>query len=77
MKSLARGFVLSVGFVATSALLHAHPGHDGHDLTWDFSHLAAYPAATAGWLLGFAALGVSVWIGRRRAARSHAARISR
>jgi hypothetical protein len=43
-------------------LAHAHPGHDGHDLTWDFRHLAAHPLATLGW---FVALGVSVWALRR------------
>ena len=24
----------------------AHPGHEGHELTWDFGHLANHPAAT-------------------------------
>ncbi len=23
-------------FLAIPALVHAHPGHDGHELTWDF-----------------------------------------
>lgn len=45
---LARGFALSLPFVASTALLQAHPGHEGHELTWDFSHLAAHPLATFG-----------------------------
>jgi len=46
--SLRRLFSLTVGFGATAALAHAHPGHDGHDLTWDFSagHMAGHPLAT-------------------------------
>ncbi|HEX2852515.1 MAG TPA: hypothetical protein VHO24_04695 [Opitutaceae bacterium] len=40
------------------AIAHAHPGHDGHELTWDFGHLAAHPVATLGWLVFF---GASVW----------------
>jgi hypothetical protein len=27
-----------VGFLGVASLLHAHPGHDGHELTWDLSH---------------------------------------
>ena len=32
--------------VALAPLARAHPGHDGHELTWDFGHLAAHPIAT-------------------------------
>jgi hypothetical protein len=46
--SLCRAWVLSAAFVVTAALARAHPGHDGHDLTWDFSHLAQHPFATIG-----------------------------
>jgi urease accessory protein len=38
MTSLRRGF--SIGallFLATASLAHAHPGHEGHELTWDFA----------------------------------------
>jgi hypothetical protein len=51
-------FVLR-GVIVLGALLpaaaHAHPGHDGHELTWDFGHLASYPGATLMWTLAFAA----------------------
>lgn len=40
----------------------AHPGHDGHELTWDFDHLAAHPLATVGCLLTVSALA---WVGWR------------
>ena len=35
--------------LSTAVLAQAHPGHDGHDFTWDFGHLAAYPDVVA-WL---------------------------
>jgi len=41
--------------VALPAVAQAHPGHDGHELTWDLGHLAAYPGATLMWTLAFAA----------------------
>jgi hypothetical protein len=41
----------------------AHPGHDGHEgggeFTWDFSHLAAHPFATAAFV---AVVGAVVWL---------------
>jgi hypothetical protein len=54
------------------AIVHAHPGHDGHDLTWDFGHLASYPLATLGCFLVIA--GVAVIAGRALRARTLAAR---
>ena len=45
-------------FLATAVLARAHPGHDGHDFTWDFGHLTAYPDAT---ILCFGLLGLVVW----------------
>lgn len=30
------------------ALASAHPGHEGHELTWDYQHLVAHPLATLG-----------------------------
>jgi len=41
-------FLLAASFFATATLVHAHPGHDGHDLTWDFSagHLVTHPLGT-------------------------------
>jgi hypothetical protein len=41
---------------ASSAVMQAHPGHDGHELTWDFRHLAAYPFATIGCFVVIAAV---------------------
>jgi hypothetical protein len=44
-------------FLFSAALVQAHPGHDdGHDLTWDFSHLAHHPFATALWVVAVGAL---------------------
>ena len=58
------------------AVAQAHPGHDGHELTWDMSHLAQYPWATLGC---FAAVGGIVWLAGRavriRADRSRGARV--
>jgi hypothetical protein len=68
----SRRLVLSFAFLASAAEMLAHPGHDGHDLTWDFSHLAAYPMATAGCLAIAAMLG---WIGWRMLRRSATERI--
>ncbi len=45
-------------FLSTAVLARAHPGHDGHDFTWDFGHLAAYPDAT---ILCFGLVGGAVW----------------
>jgi hypothetical protein len=44
--SLRRISLPAASFLATAGLAQAHPGHDGHDFTWDFGHLAAYPGAT-------------------------------
>jgi hypothetical protein len=30
-----------LGFSAVADVLHAHPGHDGHELTWDASHASS------------------------------------
>jgi hypothetical protein len=49
MKTPRRpSLLIAAAFFATAALAQAHPGHDGHDLTWDFSagHLATHPLAT-------------------------------
>lgn len=55
---LRRPLAATVVFFASVALARAHPGHDGHDFTWDFGHLAAYPDAT---ILCFGLLGLVVW----------------
>ncbi len=52
---------LTLGLVS---LAHAHPGHDDHEFTWDFEHLAAHPVAT---ILCLAVAGTGVWALTRRA----------
>ena len=55
----ARSAVLAFAFSA--AVARAHPGHDGHeggDFTWDFSHLASHPLATAACVL---MVGAALW----------------
>lgn len=54
----SRSHLSAAVFVATASFAQAHPGHDGHDFTWDFSHLAAYPDAT---ILCLGVLGALVW----------------
>lgn len=38
----------AVAFLSVTSLAQAHPGHDGHELTWDLGHLAQHPFATMG-----------------------------
>ncbi|MEO7412745.1 MAG: hypothetical protein ABIZ81_05250 [Opitutaceae bacterium] len=54
------------------AAVQAHPGHDGHELTWDLGHLAAFPLATVGCFLAIAGLGWTA--GRVLRSRTPAAR---
>ena len=72
MKNLRRPAFLATLALALPALAHAHPGHDGHELTWDMfslapKHLAAHPWATAGCALGLAVLTWAVAHAVRRA----------
>jgi hydrogenase/urease accessory protein HupE len=61
-----RATAVSAVLLAVPSLALAHPGHDGdHGLTWDFSHLAAHPLATA---LGALVLVGAVWGGAQLAA---------
>jgi len=57
MKPVFRTVFLPAAFLASATLLSAHPGHEGHELTWDFDHLAAHPAATLGWVAILSAAG--------------------
>ena len=59
MRNSLRSTLVAVVAIALPSLAHAHPGHDGHELTWDFSHLAAHPLATLGCFL---TIGASAWI---------------
>jgi urease accessory protein len=45
--------------LALPALAQAHPGHDGHDLTWDFSGGFAHPLS--GWDHLLAMIAVGLW----------------
>lgn len=49
-----------LGLLAPAAAM-AHPGHDGHELTWDFGHLAAHPWVTIGCVLIVAGAGWGAW----------------
>src|SRR5687768_9405564 len=57
--SSCRAWMLSTAFVVLALVAHAHPGHDGHDLTWDFGHLAQHPFATMG---GAAVVGAGLCV---------------
>ena len=70
--SFFRGSGLVLTSIGSPSLLQAHPGHDGHEFTWDFSHLAAYPLATIGC---FASVAAIVWLGWVMLRRSATARI--
>ncbi len=47
------------GFVSLPLFVHAHPGHDGHDLTWSFSSFFAHPLS--GWGYVFVVLAVGLF----------------
>ncbi len=55
-----RALVCFAAFVLISSPGRAHPGHDGHELTWDLSHLADFPLAT---LACFSLVGGAAWLG--------------
>lgn len=76
MKLFSARFAF-VGFALSAVAARAHPGHDGHeggDFTWDFSHLASHPLATAACAL---VVGVALWsaIGFVRARRASRAAV--
>jgi hydrogenase/urease accessory protein HupE len=66
--------LFAIFFAFSAAVARAHPGHDGHeggDFTWDFTHLASHPLATAACAL---MVGAALWAGvnflrTRRASR--------
>jgi hydrogenase/urease accessory protein HupE len=59
--SLLRGSIVALIVLATSQLVRAHPGHDDHELTWDFSHLAAHPVATLSCGVVLLSIGLAGW----------------
>jgi hypothetical protein len=46
MTRLRRLLPFTSLLVLFPALARAHPGHEGHELTWDYQHLVAHPLAT-------------------------------
>jgi urease accessory protein len=48
---------LALAAFALPVLAHAHPGHDGHELTWDFTSGAAHPFTGWDHLLAMVAIG--------------------
>jgi len=70
-----RLLTLLLAFATLAAVAQAHPGHDGHELTWDLGHLAQHPLATVGWAAVLAlAVGAGVWGARRYSLRGSQAR---
>jgi urease accessory protein len=59
MIRLRRPIVLASLLLALPALAQAHPGHDGHELTWDFTGGFAHPFS--GWDHLLAMLAVGLW----------------
>ena len=69
MRTLLRSSSVAAALIALlPSLAHAHPGHDGGEVTWDFTHLAAHPYATMGWLVAIG--GVAWMIGRLTAPKT-------
>src|SRR4051794_20900209 len=50
---------LSATALVVPALAHAHPGHEGHELTWDFTGGAVHPLS--GWDHWLAMIAVGLW----------------
>jgi hypothetical protein len=59
MKPSLRTFVSISLLAVVPTLVHAHPGHDDPDFTWEYSHLAAHPIAT---LFCFGTLAGVAWL---------------
>jgi len=62
MKISGKFLVSSVLVFALPVLAHAHPGHDGHDLTWSFSTGFGHPLG--GWDHLLVMLVVGLWAAR-------------
>lgn len=57
MKTLTRRIVTLTAAVALVPLAQAHPGHAGHDFTWDFSTGFAHPFTGWDHILAMVAVG--------------------
>ncbi len=51
--------ILALAAFALPALAFAHPGHDGHEMTWDFATGASHPFS--GWDHLLAMIAVGMW----------------
>ncbi len=51
--------LLALAAFTLPVLAHAHPGHEGHDLTWDFTSGAMHPLS--GWDHLLAMIAVGLW----------------
>jgi urease accessory protein len=51
--------LLALAAFVLPVLAHAHPGHEGHELTWDFTSGATHPLS--GWDHLLALIAVSLW----------------
>jgi urease accessory protein len=51
--------ILALAAFALPVLAHAHPGHEGHELTWDFTSGALHPLS--GWDHLLAMIAVGLW----------------
>lgn len=51
--------LLALAVFTLPLLAHAHPGHEGHDLTWDFTSGATHPFS--GWDHLVAMIAVGLW----------------
>jgi hydrogenase/urease accessory protein HupE len=69
--SFVRGLALAISFLTSRSLVQAHPGHDDHEITWDFSHLAAHPIATIACCAVVIGVGLGGWLLVRRFARAN------
>jgi urease accessory protein len=58
MKRLSRLATLAASAFVFPALAHAHPGHEGHELTWDFGAGFAHPLSGLDHLLAMVAVGL-------------------
>jgi urease accessory protein len=58
MKRFLRFALPAAAALLFPALAHAHPGHDGHELTWDFRAGAAHPLMGMDHILAMVAVGL-------------------
>jgi urease accessory protein len=62
MKTSGKLFLAAIATLALPLLAQAHPGHDGHDLTWSFGTGFGHPLS--GWDHLLDMLAVGIWAAR-------------